>query len=95
MQDVNLINNLGNVKCFKSAKHSSLASRLAICMCVVNWYHGGLGVVNQLWGEFVLEMKYCCENICEIKGYFCTIFKYFFRKPSRLANLTNLYFTAV
>ena len=46
-------------KYFKSAQLSSLTSRLAICMCIVNKYHGGLGAVNQLWGEFVLEMK-CC-----------------------------------
>ena len=44
-------------------------------MCIVNKYHGGLEAVNQLWGEFVLEMKDRWESNCEIKGYLFIIFE--------------------
>ena len=47
---------------FKSAPTDSIASRLAVCMCVVNHSYGGVRAVAHLWQEFVLEMRYRWEN---------------------------------
>ncbi|KAM9850623.1 rab3 GTPase-activating protein catalytic subunit [Aulostomus maculatus] len=46
----------------KSAPIDSLTYRLALCMCLVNFYHGGLRAVAHLWQEFVLELRYRWEN---------------------------------
>ncbi|KAM6987009.1 rab3 GTPase-activating protein catalytic subunit [Aplochiton taeniatus] len=54
--DYNLFNQL------KSAPSDSLTYRLALCVCLVNFYHGGLRAVAHLWAEFVLEMRYRWEN---------------------------------
>ncbi|XP_046902432.1 rab3 GTPase-activating protein catalytic subunit isoform X1 [Hypomesus transpacificus] len=54
--DYNLFNQL------KSAPSDSLTYRLALCVCLVNFYHGGLRAVAHLWQEFVLEMRYRWEN---------------------------------
>lgn len=47
---------------FKSAPSDSLTYRLALCICMVNFYHGGVRAVAHLWQEFVLEMRYRWEN---------------------------------
>ncbi|XP_065108539.1 rab3 GTPase-activating protein catalytic subunit isoform X1 [Paramisgurnus dabryanus] len=52
----------------KSAPSDSLTYRLALCMCLVNIYHGGVRAVAHLWQEFVLEMRYRWENNCLIYG---------------------------
>ncbi|XP_077392418.1 rab3 GTPase-activating protein catalytic subunit isoform X1 [Festucalex cinctus] len=52
----------------KSAPVESLTHRLALCMCLVNFYHGGLQAVAYLWQEFVLEMRYRWENNYQICG---------------------------
>uniref|UniRef100_A0A8C7VGN4 Rab3 GTPase-activating protein catalytic subunit n=1 Tax=Oncorhynchus mykiss TaxID=8022 RepID=A0A8C7VGN4_ONCMY len=54
--DYNLYNQL------KSAPSDSLTYRLALCVCLVNFYHGGVRAVAHLWQEFVLEMRYRWEN---------------------------------
>ncbi|KAM3862415.1 rab3 GTPase-activating protein catalytic subunit isoform 2-T2 [Diretmus argenteus] len=54
--DYNLFNQL------KSAPSDSLSYRLALCVCLVNFYHGGMRAVAHLWQEFVLEMRYRWEN---------------------------------
>ncbi|KAL2081252.1 hypothetical protein ACEWY4_023105 [Coilia grayii] len=54
--DYNLFNQ------FKSAPSDSLTYRLALCICMVNFYHGGVRAVAHLWQEFVLEMRYRWEN---------------------------------
>ncbi|XP_041940656.1 rab3 GTPase-activating protein catalytic subunit isoform X1 [Alosa sapidissima] len=54
--DYNLFNQ------FKSAPSDSLTHRLALCICMVNFYHGGVRAVAHLWQEFVLEMRYRWEN---------------------------------
>ncbi|XP_064182780.1 rab3 GTPase-activating protein catalytic subunit [Anguilla rostrata] len=46
----------------KSAPSDSLTYRLALCLCMVNFYHGGVRGVAHLWQEFVLEMRYRWEN---------------------------------
>uniref|UniRef100_A0A9J7XK39 Rab3 GTPase-activating protein catalytic subunit n=1 Tax=Cyprinus carpio carpio TaxID=630221 RepID=A0A9J7XK39_CYPCA len=52
----------------KSAPSDSLTYRLALCVCVVNFHHGGVRAVAHLWQEFVLEMRYRWENNCLIYG---------------------------
>uniref|UniRef100_A0A8B9KMI4 Rab3 GTPase-activating protein catalytic subunit n=1 Tax=Astyanax mexicanus TaxID=7994 RepID=A0A8B9KMI4_ASTMX len=52
----------------KSAPSDSLTYRLALCICLVNFYHGGVRAVAHLWQEFVLEMRYRWENNCLIYG---------------------------
>ncbi|XP_051938960.1 rab3 GTPase-activating protein catalytic subunit [Hippocampus zosterae] len=52
----------------KSAPVESLTHRLALCMCLVNFYHGGLRAVAYLWQEFVLELRYRWENNYQICG---------------------------
>ncbi|XP_057200191.1 rab3 GTPase-activating protein catalytic subunit-like isoform X1 [Triplophysa rosa] len=61
-EDCNLCNQL------KSSPSDSLTCRLALCMCLVNVYHGGVRAVAHLWQEFVLEMRYRWENNCLIYG---------------------------
>ncbi|KAI5628572.1 rab3 GTPase-activating protein catalytic subunit [Silurus asotus] len=46
----------------KSAPWDCLTYRLALCVCLVNFYHGGVRAVAHLWQEFVLEMRYRWEN---------------------------------
>lgn len=46
----------------KSAPRDSLTSRLALCLCLVNYNYGGLRAVAQVWQEFVLELRYRWEN---------------------------------
>uniref|UniRef100_A0A8B9KJQ6 Rab3 GTPase-activating protein catalytic subunit n=1 Tax=Astyanax mexicanus TaxID=7994 RepID=A0A8B9KJQ6_ASTMX len=60
------ISNLFNL--LKSAPSDSLTYRLALCICLVNFYHGGVRAVAHLWQEFVLEMRYRWENNCLIYG---------------------------
>ncbi|XP_071768528.1 rab3 GTPase-activating protein catalytic subunit [Centroberyx gerrardi] len=60
--DYNLFNQL------KSAPSDSLSYRLALCVCLVNFYHGGVRAVAHLWQEFVLEMRYRWENNYLIYG---------------------------
>uniref|UniRef100_A0A8C5R4K0 Rab3 GTPase-activating protein catalytic subunit n=1 Tax=Leptobrachium leishanense TaxID=445787 RepID=A0A8C5R4K0_9ANUR len=52
----------------KSAPSDSLTYKLALCLCMVNFYHGGVRGVAHLWQEFVLEMRYRWENNCLIHG---------------------------
>uniref|UniRef100_A0A673AQQ4 Rab3 GTPase-activating protein catalytic subunit n=1 Tax=Sphaeramia orbicularis TaxID=375764 RepID=A0A673AQQ4_9TELE len=52
----------------KSAPSDSLTYRLALCMSLVNFYHGGLRAVAHLWQEFVLELRYRWENNYLIYG---------------------------
>uniref|UniRef100_A0A672P2B0 Rab3 GTPase-activating protein catalytic subunit n=1 Tax=Sinocyclocheilus grahami TaxID=75366 RepID=A0A672P2B0_SINGR len=52
----------------KSAPSDSLTYRLALCVCMVNFHHGGVRAVAHLWQEFVLEMRYRWENNCLIYG---------------------------
>uniref|UniRef100_A0AAR2K619 Rab3 GTPase-activating protein catalytic subunit n=1 Tax=Pygocentrus nattereri TaxID=42514 RepID=A0AAR2K619_PYGNA len=52
----------------KSAPSDSLTYRLALCICLVNFYHGGMRAVAHLWQEFVLEMRYRWENNYLIYG---------------------------
>ncbi|CAK6980189.1 rab3 GTPase-activating protein catalytic subunit [Scomber scombrus] len=52
----------------KSAPSDSLTYRLALCVCLVNFYHGGLRAVAHLWQEFVLELRYRWENNFLIYG---------------------------
>ncbi|XP_028991028.1 rab3 GTPase-activating protein catalytic subunit isoform X2 [Betta splendens] len=55
----------------KSAPSDSLTYRLALCVCLVNYYHGGLRAVAHLWQEFILELRYRWENnylICGLSG---------------------------
>ncbi|XP_067300747.1 rab3 GTPase-activating protein catalytic subunit isoform X1 [Pseudorasbora parva] len=61
-EDYHLYNQL------KSAPSDSLTYRLALCMCMVNFHHGGVRAVAHLWQEFVLEMRYRWENNCLIYG---------------------------
>ncbi|XP_029937073.1 rab3 GTPase-activating protein catalytic subunit isoform X4 [Myripristis murdjan] len=60
--DYNLFSHL------KSAPSDSLSYRLALCVCLVNFYHGGVRAVAHLWQEFVLEMRYRWENNYLIYG---------------------------
>ncbi|NWU78467.1 RB3GP protein, partial [Onychorhynchus coronatus] len=53
---------------FKSAPSDSLTYKLALCLCMINFYHGGLKGVAHLWQEFVLEMRYRWENNYLIPG---------------------------
>ncbi|XP_043930878.1 rab3 GTPase-activating protein catalytic subunit isoform X2 [Protopterus annectens] len=53
---------------FKSAPSDSLTYKLAMCLCMVNFYHGGVKGVAHLWQEFVLEMRYRWENNFLIPG---------------------------
>lgn len=46
----------------KSAPSDSLTYRLALCLCLVNYNHGGLRAVAHVWQEFVLELRYRWEN---------------------------------
>ncbi|KAM4626858.1 rab3 GTPase-activating protein catalytic subunit, partial [Discoglossus pictus] len=52
----------------KSAPSDSLTYKLALCLCMVNLYHGGVRGVAHLWQEFVLEMRYRWENNFLIPG---------------------------
>ncbi|KAF4086748.1 hypothetical protein AMELA_G00087890 [Ameiurus melas] len=52
----------------KSAPWDCLTYRLALCVCLVNFYHGGMRAVAHLWQEFVLEMRYRWENNYLIYG---------------------------
>nr|XP_020464557.1 rab3 GTPase-activating protein catalytic subunit isoform X2 [Monopterus albus] len=52
----------------KSAPSDSLTYRLALCICLVNYTHGGLRAVAHLWQEFVLELRYRWENSYLIYG---------------------------
>uniref|UniRef100_A0A8D0CE82 Rab3 GTPase-activating protein catalytic subunit n=1 Tax=Scleropages formosus TaxID=113540 RepID=A0A8D0CE82_SCLFO len=52
----------------KSAPFDSLTYRLALCLCMVNFYHGGVRAVAHLWQELVLEMRYRWENNCLVYG---------------------------
>ncbi|XP_056322006.1 rab3 GTPase-activating protein catalytic subunit [Danio aesculapii] len=61
-EDYHLYNQL------KSAPSDSLTHRLALCICMVNFHHGGVRAVAHLWQEFVLEMRYRWENNCLIYG---------------------------
>ncbi|MEE6522496.1 hypothetical protein FKM82_021063, partial [Ascaphus truei] len=61
-EDYNLYSQL------KSAPSDSLTYKLALCLCMVNFYHGGVRGVAQLWQEFVLEMRYRWENNCLVPG---------------------------
>ncbi|XP_044293944.1 rab3 GTPase-activating protein catalytic subunit isoform X2 [Varanus komodoensis] len=53
---------------FKSAPSDSLTYKLALCFCMINFYHGGVKGVAHLWQEFVLEMRYRWENNFFIPG---------------------------
>ncbi|XP_027445330.1 rab3 GTPase-activating protein catalytic subunit isoform X1 [Zalophus californianus] len=53
---------------FKSAPSDSLTYKLALCLCMINFYHGGLKGVAHLWQEFVLEMRFRWENNFLIPG---------------------------
>ncbi|KAK1336993.1 hypothetical protein QTO34_003035 [Cnephaeus nilssonii] len=53
---------------FKSAPSDSLTYKLALCLCMINFYHGGLKGVAHLWQEFVLEMRFRWENDFLIPG---------------------------
>ncbi|GCB78289.1 hypothetical protein scyTo_0015801, partial [Scyliorhinus torazame] len=53
---------------FKSAPSDSLTYKLALCLCMVNFYHGGMRGVAHLWQEFVLEMRYRLENNYLVPG---------------------------
>ncbi|KAG8125107.1 hypothetical protein E2320_020661 [Naja naja] len=53
---------------FKSAPSDSLTYKLALCLCMINFYHGGVKGVAHLWQEFVLEMRYRWENNFFIPG---------------------------
>uniref|UniRef100_A0A3Q2HRS7 Rab3 GTPase-activating protein catalytic subunit n=1 Tax=Equus caballus TaxID=9796 RepID=A0A3Q2HRS7_HORSE len=53
---------------FKSAPSDSLTYKLALCLCMINLYHGGLKGVAHLWQEFVLEMRFRWENNFLIPG---------------------------
>uniref|UniRef100_A0A8D0L343 Rab3 GTPase-activating protein catalytic subunit n=1 Tax=Sphenodon punctatus TaxID=8508 RepID=A0A8D0L343_SPHPU len=53
---------------FKSAPSDSLSYKLALCLCMVNFYHGGVKGVAHLWQEFVLEMRYRWENNYLVPG---------------------------
>uniref|UniRef100_A0A5F4VTE3 Rab3 GTPase-activating protein catalytic subunit n=1 Tax=Callithrix jacchus TaxID=9483 RepID=A0A5F4VTE3_CALJA len=61
-EDYNLYNQ------FKSAPSDSLTYKLALCLCMINFYHGGLKGVAHLWQEFVLEMRFRWENNFLIAG---------------------------
>ncbi|KAM6963507.1 rab3 GTPase-activating protein catalytic subunit isoform 2-T2 [Tautogolabrus adspersus] len=52
----------------KSAPIDSLTYRLALCVCLINYNHGGLRAVAHLWQEFVLELRYRWENNFLIYG---------------------------
>ncbi|XP_048835815.1 rab3 GTPase-activating protein catalytic subunit isoform X1 [Brienomyrus brachyistius] len=52
----------------KSAPADSLTYRLALCLCMVNFYHGGVRGMAHLWQEFVLEMRYRWENSHMVHG---------------------------
>ncbi|XP_071978369.1 rab3 GTPase-activating protein catalytic subunit isoform X3 [Engystomops pustulosus] len=52
----------------KSAPSDSLTYKLALCLCMVNFYHGGVRGVAHLWQEFVLEMRYRWENNYLVPG---------------------------
>ncbi|XP_041671566.1 rab3 GTPase-activating protein catalytic subunit isoform X2 [Cheilinus undulatus] len=52
----------------KSAPIDSLTYRLALCICLINYNHGGLRAVAHLWQEFVLELRYRWENNYLIYG---------------------------
>ncbi|XP_042324468.1 rab3 GTPase-activating protein catalytic subunit isoform X3 [Sceloporus undulatus] len=53
---------------FKSAPSDSLTYKLALCLCMINFYHGGVKGVAHLWQEFVLEMRFRWENNIFIPG---------------------------
>ncbi|XP_077303937.1 rab3 GTPase-activating protein catalytic subunit isoform X1 [Lithobates pipiens] len=52
----------------KSAPADCLTYKLALCLCMVNFYHGGVRGVAHLWQEFVLEMRFRWENNHMISG---------------------------
>ncbi|XP_061923521.1 rab3 GTPase-activating protein catalytic subunit [Entelurus aequoreus] len=52
----------------KSAPVESLTYRLALCLCLVNFHHGGLRSAAYLWQEFVLELRDRWENNYQING---------------------------
>ncbi|MGH0148992.1 UNVERIFIED_CONTAM: hypothetical protein FKN15_021176 [Acipenser sinensis] len=53
---------------FKSSPADSLTYKLSLCLCMVNFYHGGVKGVVQLWQEFVLEMRCRWENNFLVPG---------------------------
>uniref|UniRef100_A0A8C8R4W1 Rab3 GTPase-activating protein catalytic subunit n=1 Tax=Pelusios castaneus TaxID=367368 RepID=A0A8C8R4W1_9SAUR len=53
---------------FKSAPSDSLTYKLALCLCMINFYHGGVKGVAHLWQEFVVEMRSRWEKNCLIPG---------------------------
>ncbi|XP_043847961.1 rab3 GTPase-activating protein catalytic subunit isoform X2 [Dromiciops gliroides] len=53
---------------FKSAPSDSLTYKLALCLCMINFYHGGVKGVAHLWQEFVLEMRFRWENNFLVPG---------------------------
>nr|XP_006117129.1 rab3 GTPase-activating protein catalytic subunit isoform X1 [Pelodiscus sinensis] len=53
---------------FKSAPSDSLTYKLALCLCMINFYHGGVKGVAHLWQEFVVEMRCRWEKNYLIPG---------------------------
>nr|XP_042711518.1 rab3 GTPase-activating protein catalytic subunit isoform X3 [Chrysemys picta bellii] len=53
---------------FKSAPSDSLTYKLALCLCMINFYHGGVKGVAHLWQEFVVEMRRRWEKNYLIPG---------------------------
>ncbi|XP_071942593.1 rab3 GTPase-activating protein catalytic subunit-like [Antedon mediterranea] len=53
---------------FKTAPEGSLVYKLAVCMCVVNYNHGGMKGAAHLWHEFLLELRYRLESKTLISG---------------------------
>ncbi|XP_033104847.1 rab3 GTPase-activating protein catalytic subunit-like isoform X2 [Anneissia japonica] len=53
---------------FKTAPEGSLVYKLAVCMCIVNYNHGGMKAAAHLWHEFLLEMRYRLESNTLISG---------------------------
>ncbi|XP_039258100.2 rab3 GTPase-activating protein catalytic subunit-like [Styela clava] len=52
----------------KSAPKDSLTYRLALCVTVINFCHGGVAAIAQVWHEFVQEMRYRFENGVLLSG---------------------------
>lgn len=52
----------------KSAPQESLTYRLATCLSVMNYCHGGITAIAQVWHEFIQEMRYRFENGIPIVG---------------------------
>ncbi|XP_016110500.1 rab3 GTPase-activating protein catalytic subunit-like [Sinocyclocheilus grahami] len=64
-EDYHLYNQL------KSAPSDSLTYRLALCVCMVNFHHGGVRAVAHLWQEFVLEMLNRACTVLLITVFVC------------------------